>query len=85
MDLRDIIIRDAGSCISIIRNGVPLLVAKRHIKTVDTIALDAVRLNIGEGPLRDIYIRPLEVAEPDIKNVFDLQEYFGFLLGPLVS
>ena len=68
----DIVIKDLGSCISIMRNEVPLLVVKAHIKTIDTVGQDAVRLNVGEGPLRNIYLNVQEVAEPKTLDVSDL-------------
>lgn len=76
----EIVIKDKGACISIERHGVPLIIVKANIKAIDTVGADAVRLNIGEGPLRNIYINPLEVIEPKTKDVFDLFNYFTGLL-----
>lgn len=75
-----LVIKDLGVSISIIRDEVPLYVVKRHIKTLDTVGTDVLRINIGEGPLRSIYINKLELDEPQIKNIFELLDYFNNMI-----
>ena len=57
-------IYNEGACIKISFNKNLLLVNKSQIKTVDTIRTDVVRLDIGEGALKNIYIRLSEVNYP---------------------
>ncbi|HMT75853.1 MAG TPA: hypothetical protein PKA77_17400 [Chitinophagaceae bacterium] len=57
-------IYDNGSYLRIVLNGGALLINKYQIKTIDTIRNDTVRINIGEGPLRNIYIKLADVAVP---------------------
>jgi archaellum component FlaC len=52
------------SCISIITEGVPLHIHKVQVKTVDTVKNDTVRIDIGEGALRHIYIKFEDVTVP---------------------
>jgi hypothetical protein len=75
-----IIISDSGGCISIENDGVALLVSKLHIKTIDTVGRDAVRINIGEGPLRNIYIKQSEMVTPNVENVYELRDFIKNLL-----
>jgi hypothetical protein len=54
-----------GACIRILSNNNTLLLSKLQIKTIDTIRTDTVRIDIGEGALKNIYIRAEEVITPD--------------------
>lgn len=73
-------ITDDGGYISIENDGVSLLISKLHIKTIDTVGLDTIRLNIGEGPLRNIYIKQSEMIEPNVENVYELRDFIKNLL-----
>jgi hypothetical protein len=53
-----------NSCIRIINGTTPLLVHKKQVKTIDTIKNDTVRIDIGEGTLRHIYIKLSDVTTP---------------------
>jgi hypothetical protein len=53
-----------GASLRIINNGNVILVSKSQIKTIDTIRNDVVRLDIGEGALKNIYIKFPEVTIP---------------------
>jgi hypothetical protein len=53
-----------NSCIRVINDGTPLLINKAQIKTIDTVKNELVRIDIGEGALRHIYIRATEVTLP---------------------
>ena len=75
-----IAIRNVGACISIEQNGTSLLISKLHIKTIDTIGLDSVRINMGEGPLRNIYLKQEEMVEPNVNSVFELRDFINTLM-----
>ena len=70
-----------GACIKIVSNGNIIQVNKSQIKTIDTVRNDMVRLDIGEGALKNIYIRLSEVAYPTgLSNVIDLRNYIKGLM-----
>ena len=70
-----------GACIKIVSNGNIIQVIKSQIKTIDTVRNDMVRLDIGEGALKNIYIRLSEVVYPTgLSNVIDLRNYIKGLL-----
>ncbi len=67
-----------GACIRILSNNNTLLINKQHIKTVDTIRNDTVRIDIGEGALKNIYIRYDDVITPSgFVNAEDLRDYLN--------
>ena len=53
-----------NSCIRIINDGVHLLVIKTKIRAIDTVKNELVRIDIGEGALRHIYINYADVTLP---------------------
>jgi hypothetical protein len=53
-----------NSCIRIVNDNLPVLVNKAQIKTIDTAKNEMVRIDIGEGPLKQIYIKFSEVTVP---------------------
>lgn len=53
-----------GACLKIINKGSIVLVNKLQIKSIETIRTDTVRLDIGDGPLKNIYIKFAEVTVP---------------------
>lgn len=53
-----------NSCIRVINDGTPLLIIKTQVKTIDTVKNDMVRIDIGEGALKHIYIRFADVIAP---------------------
>jgi hypothetical protein len=57
------IINDS-SCIRVVNDGTPLLIIKTQIKTIDTVKNEMVRIDIGEGALRHIYIKHADVTIP---------------------
>ncbi len=64
-----------NSCIRVINDGTPVLVIKSNIKTIDTVKNDMVRIDIGEGPLRHIYIHFADVTLPGgLADVFALRD-----------
>lgn len=76
-------IYNEGACIRISFNKNLLFVNKSQIKTVDTIRTDVVRLDIGEGALKNIYIRLSEVNYP---HAFDTVEALsGYIKELLIT
>lgn len=74
-------IYNEGACIKISFNKNLLLVNKSQIKTVDTIRTDVLRLDIGEGALKNIYIRLSEVSYP---HPFDTVEALSTYIKELM-
>ena len=72
-----------GACIRILSNNNTLLISKLQIKTIDTIRTDTVRIDIGEGALKNIYIRYVDVETP--KNFGSADELRDHLNGLLLS
>ena len=70
-----------GACIKIAFNGNVIQVNKCQIKTIDTIRNDIVRIDIGEGPLKNIYIRLPDVIFPEsFRGVIALRDYIKDLM-----
>jgi hypothetical protein len=51
-------------CIKIVLDGRLVAVNKQQIKTMNTLDGDKVQIDIGEGPLKQIYLRASEVTIP---------------------
>ena len=70
-----------GACIKVAFNGNVIQINKAQIKTIDTIRNDTVRIDIGEGPLKNIYVRLSDVIFPEsFKDVITLRNYINDLL-----
>lgn len=70
-----------GAFIRLVFSGSMIQVNKSQIKTIDTVRNDIVRLDIGEGALKNIYIRLNEVSYPQgLKNVTELRNYIKGLM-----
>jgi hypothetical protein len=70
-----------GASLRIVKPAGVILVSKLHIKTIDTIKDEIVRLNIGEGPLKNIYIRFAEVVYPTgLDNAAQLRDEINYML-----
>ncbi len=70
-----------NSCIRVINDGTPLLIIKSQIKTIDTVKNEMVRIDIGEGALRHIYIRFTDVTVPaGLADVFALRDAIKAML-----
>lgn len=54
-----------GASLKIVNGGSVILVSKIQIKTIETIRGDVVRLDIGEGALKNIYLKYSEVTIPE--------------------
>ncbi len=53
-----------GACLRIVNKGSVILVNKQQIKSIETIRTDTVRLDIGDGALKNIYIKFADVTTP---------------------
>ncbi len=75
-----------GACIRLISNGNVLLINKQQIKTVDTVRNDTVRIDTGQGALKNIYIRFDDVIIPGrLIDAGDLRDYINNFLTTSVS
>lgn len=64
-------------CIKLVLDNRLVAINKQQIKTMNTIDGDKVEIDIGEGPLKQIYIRASEVTIPNtFANSTDLLNYF---------
>lgn len=57
-------IYDDGAVIRIENGTSVLFVTKSQVKTIDTIANGIVRLDIGEGPLKNVFLKWSDVEDP---------------------
>ena len=70
-----------GACIKIAINGNVIQINKAQIKTIDTIRNDTVRIDIGEGPLKNIYVRFEDILFPEgLIDVTALRNYIKDML-----
>ncbi|RYZ30756.1 MAG: hypothetical protein EOO10_01690 [Chitinophagaceae bacterium] len=63
-----------GAVIRIEKNGKTLLVAKDQVKTIDTVHDNIVRIDIGEGPLKNIFLNYQEVISPAVASANELRD-----------
>ncbi len=71
-----------GACIRIENGTKILLVSKEQVKTIDTVQNDILRIDIGEGPLKNIFINYREVAAPLVSSADALRDVIkGMLLS----
>lgn len=72
---------DDLSCIRIVNGAQSLLINKPLVKTIDTPDNDTVRIDIGEGVLRHVYIRLSDVTVPaGLADVNALREFIKGML-----
>lgn len=64
-----------------IENGTKILfVAKEQVKTIDTIQNNIVRIDIGEGPLKNIFINYQELEAPVVASANELRDLINSML-----
>ena len=62
-----------GAVIRIENGTKTLLVTKEQVKTIDTIQNNIVRIDIGEGPLKNIFINKLLlIGKTFLKSCFEV-------------
>ena len=70
-----------GASLRIVKPEGVILVNKLHVKTIDTIKDEIVRLNIGEGALKNIYIKFADVVNPyGLENAAQLRDEINNML-----
>ena len=70
-----------NSCIRVVNDGTPLLIIKTQVKTIDTVKNEMVRIDIGEGALKHIYINFADVTNPaGLGDVFALRDAIKAML-----
>ena len=57
-----------------------LMVSKEQIRTIDIIKNDIVRIDIGEGPLKNIYLNYTEVTFPTVNSAGQLRDHINSLM-----
>lgn len=63
-----------GAVIRIEKGGKILLVAKDQVKTIDTVHQNIVRIDIGEGPLKNIFLNYQDVGTPAVGSANELRD-----------
>lgn len=63
-----------GACIRIEKNGKVLLVAKEQVRTIDIVHDSNVRIDIGEGALRNIFMNYQDVSVPVVASANELRD-----------
>lgn len=71
-----------GAVIRIENGTKTLLVTKEQVKTIDTVKDNIVRIDIGEGPLKNIFVNFQEVLAPAVASASELRDLVkGWLLS----
>lgn len=65
-----------GAVIRIENGTKTLLVSKEQVKTIDIVQDHIVRIDIGEGPLKNIFINYQDVANPVVASASELRDVF---------
>jgi hypothetical protein len=74
-------IYDSGACIKIVFNGNSFYINKAQIKTIDIIRNDTIRLDIGEGALKNIYVKLADVQYPQgLADAAAIRDYVNGLM-----
>ena len=69
-----------GAVIRIENGAKILMVSKEQIRTIDIIKSDIVRIDIGEGPLKNIYLNYREVTFPTVNSAGQLRDHIKSLM-----
>lgn len=71
-----------GAVIRIENGTKTLLVTKEQVKTIDTIQNNIVRIDIGEGPLKNIFVNYQDVQTPVVQSANELRDLIkGWMLS----
>ena len=57
-----------------------LMVSKEQIRTIDIVKTKFVRIDIGEGPLKNIFLNYQEVTFPTVNSAGDLRDHINALM-----
>lgn len=70
-----------GASIRIVNAASVLLINKSHIKTIDTVKDNTIRLDIGSGALKNVFIKFTEVTIPAaLPDVYALRDSINAML-----
>lgn len=69
-----------GAVIRIENGTKTLLVSKEQVKTIDIVQDNIVRIDIGEGPLKNIFINYQDVANPVVASASELRDIFKSMM-----
>jgi hypothetical protein len=69
-----------GASIRIENGSKILFVTKDQVKTIDTIQNNIVRIDIGEGPLKNIFINYQDVETPVVASANELRDFINQML-----
>src|SRR6266542_4093580 len=69
-----------GASIRIENGSRILFVTKDQIKTIDTIQNNIVRIDIGEGPLKNIFVNYQDVEIPVVASANELRDLINQML-----
>lgn len=69
-----------GASIRIENGSKILFVTKDQVKTIDTIQNNIVRIDIGEGPLKNIFINYQDVETPVVASANELRDLINSML-----
>lgn len=78
--LPNVQILNDGSCIRIQSGEKTLLVTKEQVKIIDTVHGNIVRIDIGEGPLKNIYLNYQQVDQPLVSSADELRDAIAAML-----
>jgi hypothetical protein len=76
-------IYDSGACIKIMLNGNSFYINKAQIKTIDTIRNDSIRIDIGEGALKNVYVKLADVQYP--QSFTDAAAIRDYIVGLMIQ
>ena len=71
---------DNGASLKIVANGDARLILKQHIHEISVLKPSTLKLDLGTGPLRNIYIEHSEVITPQTNNVEELRDALNEML-----
>src|SRR6266700_4012410 len=76
---------DDGSCIRIEQESAVLVIAKAHIKTIDILHENIVRIDIGEGVLKSIYANYRDVTDPTVGSAAELRDSIKAMIASIIT
>lgn len=76
---------DDGSEIKIVTNGVPKIVTKANVKTVEVLINTIIKIDIGKDPLHNIYVDQSTVDNPVTVSPADLRDKIALMLQPVAG
>ena len=79
-------IYDTGACLKLIIKENISLINKGQVRTIDIVRGDTIRIDIGQGALKNVYIRPNDMDYPlGVKSVSEFRDYIGGLMVQLTG